>query len=559
MDRVAQARRRRPGEQRPAVAHPGVATSPRCPCSATTRWRSTPAGRRSKPPRWASTSARTTGPSAATSSTSPTATCATSPPGTSPARTAAPLIQALQQELGGQEVAGGDDRVPPRRAVPQHPRLARHVGRRRRSPGRRRSRRTTSPTSRSPTTCRRGRAATCWCQLMEASKPILADHPVNQRRDRGGQEAGDADLAVGPGQGADGAAVRARRTARAGRSSRAVDLVRGVGRAARLAPHRRARGDRLPRHRLRRARAGTAVEALGAFDLVCVHVEAPDEASHEGKADEKVKALERIDEHIVGPLLDALPRYGDWRILVEPDHRTTLRTRAHAHGAVPFAVAGTGIAADGPDELRRADRRRQRPELRPGLAADAVVPGRSDDVYGWAESRSRHRSRMQPTRWSHPKHDRTCSTSRSPVSLSSSLVAPRRTCRPAQDAEQGRSRSAGTASRSSSSRRRAGKKIVFDPHAIPEFGRHVVTADVVVCSATCTTTTPRSRRSQDPKAARVFHGAGGGRRRAGQPEWKKIDEKVGHDPRPHRRHLPRRRRTGCSAARTRSSSSRPTG
>ena len=54
-----------------------------------------------------------------------------------------------------------------------------------------------------------------------------------------------------------------------------------------------------------------AVEALGAFDLVCVHVEAPDEASHEGKADEKVKALERIDEHIVGPLLDALPQYGD--------------------------------------------------------------------------------------------------------------------------------------------------------------------------------------------------------------------------------------------------------
>jgi 2,3-bisphosphoglycerate-independent phosphoglycerate mutase len=81
---------------------------------------------------------------------------------------------------------------------------------------------------------------------------------------------------------------------------------------------------------------------------VCVHVEAPDEASHEGRADEKVKALERIDEHIVGPLLDALPRYKEWRILVEPDHRTTLRTRAHAYGAVAFAAAGTGIAATGP-------------------------------------------------------------------------------------------------------------------------------------------------------------------------------------------------------------------
>ena len=89
-----------------------------------------------------------------------------------------------------------------------------------------------------------------------------------------------------------------------------------------------------------------AIEALGAFDLVCVHIEAPDEASHEGKADEKVKALERIDEHIVGPLLAALPRYGDYRILIEPDHRTTLRTRAHAYGAVAFAAAGTAIVPD---------------------------------------------------------------------------------------------------------------------------------------------------------------------------------------------------------------------
>ena len=80
---------------------------------------------------------------------------------------------------------------------------------------------------------------------------------------------------------------------------------------------------------------------------MCVHVEAPDEASHEGKAGEKVKALEQIDRHIVGPLLEALPRHGDWRILVSPDHRTPLRTRAHAYGMVPFAVAGTGIAAKG--------------------------------------------------------------------------------------------------------------------------------------------------------------------------------------------------------------------
>ena len=71
----------------------------------------------------------------------------------------------------------------------------------------------------------------------------------------------------------------------------------------------------------------------------------PDEASHEGRTDAKVEALERIDRDIVGPLLEALPDFGDWRILVAPDHCTPLRTRAHSYGAVPFAVAGAGIAA----------------------------------------------------------------------------------------------------------------------------------------------------------------------------------------------------------------------
>jgi 2,3-bisphosphoglycerate-independent phosphoglycerate mutase len=95
------------------------------------------------------------------------------------------------------------------------------------------------------------------------------------------------------------------------------------------------------------AKGRAGVQALTTHDLVCVHIEAPDEASHEGKADAKVQALEEIDRHIVGPLLETLPAHGDWRILVCPDHRTTLRTRTHAHGAVPFAMAGTGICAKG--------------------------------------------------------------------------------------------------------------------------------------------------------------------------------------------------------------------
>ena len=111
------------------------------------------------------------------------------------------------------------------------------------------------------------------------------------------------------------------------------------------------------------AKGRYGVEALNDHDLVCVHIEAPDEASHEGSADAKVKALEEIDRHIVGPLLEALPSHGEWRILVSPDHRTPLRTRAHAHGAVPFAMAGTRIVIKEQasyDEAVAAHRRRSR-------------------------------------------------------------------------------------------------------------------------------------------------------------------------------------------------------
>jgi len=94
------------------------------------------------------------------------------------------------------------------------------------------------------------------------------------------------------------------------------------------------------------AKGRCAVEALDDVDLVCVHVEATDEASHEGNAAAKQEALEEIDRHIVGPIHEALKRHGSYRILVTPDHPTPLRTKTHSHGHVPFALAGDGVASD---------------------------------------------------------------------------------------------------------------------------------------------------------------------------------------------------------------------
>ncbi len=94
------------------------------------------------------------------------------------------------------------------------------------------------------------------------------------------------------------------------------------------------------------AKGRYAIEALNTVDLICVHVEAPDEASHEGDCAAKVKAIEEIDRHVVGPLADSLQRSGEWRMMISPDHPTFLRTKTHTHGNVPILLAGTGIEAD---------------------------------------------------------------------------------------------------------------------------------------------------------------------------------------------------------------------
>lgn len=90
-------------------------------------------------------------------------------------------------------------------------------------------------------------------------------------------------------------------------------------------------------------KGAAAVEALKRYDLVFVHIEAPDEASHDGNAEMKKKAIEQIDKHIVGPVLESLQNYDNWRILVMPDHPTPVRSCAHVPEPVPFAMAGSDI------------------------------------------------------------------------------------------------------------------------------------------------------------------------------------------------------------------------
>lgn len=98
------------------------------------------------------------------------------------------------------------------------------------------------------------------------------------------------------------------------------------------------------------AKGRYGIEALQKYDIVCVHVEASDEASHEGDVAKKIAAIESVDSEIVGPILDHLQASGnDWRMMVTPDHPTYCSTKTHTHGDVPFALAGKDIDADSMD------------------------------------------------------------------------------------------------------------------------------------------------------------------------------------------------------------------
>ena len=122
----------------------------------------------------------------------------------------------------------------------------------------------------------------------------------------------------------------------------AVDLIRGIALSAgwKLIDVAGATGYLDTNYR---GKGEAAVAALDDVDLVLVHVEAPDEAGHNGDAAAKIEALEQIDEHVVAPLLEKLQSFDAWRVLCVPDHPTPVSKRTHTATPPPFCLAGSGI------------------------------------------------------------------------------------------------------------------------------------------------------------------------------------------------------------------------
>lgn len=200
----------------------------------------------------------------------------------------------------------------------------------------------------------RGPGSKLLCELMERSVQWFGDHAVNQKRLENGKPAATNIWLWGIGQkpslesfsslhGVQGVMITA------------VDLLRGL--ASLIGWDRiEVPGATGYTDTDYAAKGRYAIEALKKYDLVCVHIEAPDESSHEGDLQKKMVSLEEIDQKIVAPILEHLDKSGeDYRILVTPDHPTYLSTKTHTHGDVPFIIAGSDVEPDGFDAYHESN------------------------------------------------------------------------------------------------------------------------------------------------------------------------------------------------------------
>ena len=179
-------------------------------------------------------------------------------------------------------------------------------------------------------------------QIMERSREIFADHEINQVRRQTGHNPATQVWLWGQGHAPNMPTFRDRFGVKSGCMITGVDLLRGL--AALLGWDVREVEGMTSFHDTNYAGQGNATaEALDKYDLVFSHIEAPDEASHQADWKTKVESIEHIDRYVVGPVLEKLRTFPEWRIMVLPDHPTNITTRKHGHAPTCFAMAGTRI------------------------------------------------------------------------------------------------------------------------------------------------------------------------------------------------------------------------
>jgi len=188
--------------------------------------------------------------------------------------------------------------------------------------------------------------------LMARSETLLRSHKINvARRERGDVPVTTAWLFWGSGELPEMPAFKRVYGLNAAMTS-GVDLLKGMARMAGMdVLDTKGVTDGSDNDNV--AQAEGALEALKRYDLVAVHIEAPDEAAHGGLIEEKIEAIQKIDAEVVGRL--RAWRGGDLRVLVMPDHPTPIKLRTHTGDPVPFLIWGKGIKANGAGRFTEAE------------------------------------------------------------------------------------------------------------------------------------------------------------------------------------------------------------
>jgi 2,3-bisphosphoglycerate-independent phosphoglycerate mutase len=181
--------------------------------------------------------------------------------------------------------------------------------------------------------------------IMERSRTLLENNDINKVRIDLGQNPANMIWLWGQGKRPDIPKFEDAYNITGGIIS-AVDLLKGMGRILGLevAEVKGATGYYDTNYE---GKARAALDILEKRDMVFVHVEAPDEAGHNGDIREKINAIENFDSKITGSIIKGLVDSGsDYRVMILPDHPTPIKKRTHTNDPVPVAMAGKDIVPD---------------------------------------------------------------------------------------------------------------------------------------------------------------------------------------------------------------------
>lgn len=188
--------------------------------------------------------------------------------------------------------------------------------------------------------------------LILKSQEILANHPVNQKRIALGKDPANSIWPWSPGYRPAMQTMQEMYGFKGGSVISAVDLIRGIGVYAGLKVITVEGATGLYDTNYE-GKAQAALEALKTDDFVYLHIEASDEAGHEGDVELKIKTIENLDKRAIGIIYEALQKWDEpVAIAVLPDHPTPCSIRTHTNIPVPFLIYKPGQE---PDNVTRFD------------------------------------------------------------------------------------------------------------------------------------------------------------------------------------------------------------